>query len=119
MSLKHEAKPRLGDSSKQLPKSHYCNPRISLDLSNSWISKLDQSFDDYGLIDAFVARSPEKTEFYSFWQHTYMMVLEEMSYSVNEGDTVRDLLQKTQTQTPEGVFWRRGHLTFVGKKPSV
>ena len=48
-----------------------------------------------------------------------MMVLEEMSYSVSDGDRVRDLLQETQIQTPEGVFWYRGHLTFLGKKPGV
>ena len=44
------------------------------------------------------------------------MVLEEMSYSISDGDTVRGLLQKTQHETPEGVFWCRGHLTFVGRK---
>ena len=47
------------------------------------------------------------------------MVLEEMSYSVANGERVRELLDETQRQTPEGVFWHRGHLVFVGRKPST
>ena len=89
---------------------------ISSDSLNSWISELDQSFLENDMIDVQAISHAEQPHHYSLWQHTYMMVLEEMSYSVSDGNTVRDLLQKTQVQTPEGVFWFRGHLTFIGRK---
>lgn len=68
------------------------------------------------MVDVQVARRMERPQNRSYWQHTYMMVLEELSHSVPNGEAVRNLIQKTQEQTPEGVFWFRGHLTFVGRK---
>ena len=68
------------------------------------------------MVDVLLARHVEQPQHYSLWQQTYMMVLEEMSYSVSKGETVRSLLQRAQDETPEGVFWCRGHLTFLGRK---
>ena len=71
------------------------------------------------MTDIRVVRRIEQPQHFSLWQHTYIMVLEEISYSVSDGETVRDLLQETQEQTPEGVFWFQGHLTILGKKSSL
>lgn len=84
--------------------------------NHSWISALGQTFRDHGLTNVHVDRHAERHQLRSYWQHTYMMVLQEMSHSVRNGEKVRELVQRTQNETPEGVFWMRGHLVHVGRK---
>ena len=93
-------------------------PTAFSDPLDSWIPKLDQSLRDNGMTGVCVARHAEQPQHFCLWQNTYMMVTEEMSFSAPEGHRVREMLEKTQKETPEGVFWHRGHLTFMGMKPN-
>ena len=63
-----------------------------------------------------VARQNEQPQHRDFWQHTYLMVLEEISFSMPDGETLRSLVKECQEHSPKGVTWLRGHLTFVGRK---
>ncbi|MCJ1311616.1 hypothetical protein MMC25_005289 [Agyrium rufum] len=82
-----------------------------------WISKLENSFTEHGLIDVLLARQDERPQHRDYWQDTYLMVLEEISYSMPDGGTeLRKLIGASQQFSPEGVTWLRGHLTYVGRK---
>lgn len=87
-----------------------------LTCAYSWIANLERTLREQGLENVEVDRHRERPQLRSYWQHTYMMVLRELSYSLAEGDRIRNLIQTSQNQTPEGVFWMRGHLVHIGRK---
>ena len=68
------------------------------------------------MTNVLVARHPELPHHRDYWQDTYLMVLDEISYSMPNGELLRKLVEETQGQTPTGVSWVRGHLMFVGRK---
>lgn len=55
------------------------------------------------MTDVLVARHEEQPQPRWYLLDTYLMILEEISYSIADGKTLRNLIEETQTQSPKGV----------------